>query len=133
MSQPRNTGRRGRLLLGLDLGSVSVDTVVLDPDAGWLLLADYTRTRGRPLAVAEEVLSRVFEQFPREDFRACAVTGSGASGLGALLEAEEVNEIIAATRGVGHLHPAESSRRSSMRRRTKASAEKARNHIGAAR
>ncbi len=94
----------GKLYLGLDVGSVSLDTVVLSSD-GRVLLADYTRTKGRPLAVAAQVLERVFAQFPRESFAATAVTGTGAPTLAPLLGAEVVNEIIAAARGVQQLVP----------------------------
>ena len=92
------------LILGLDVGSVSVDTVVADAD-GRILLADYTRTQGRPLLVVAEVLRRVFAQFAPENFKAAAVTGSVAPTLAPLLGASEVNEIIALTKGVGRAHP----------------------------
>jgi predicted CoA-substrate-specific enzyme activase len=92
------------LYLGLDVGSVSLDTVVIGPE-GELLLADYTRTKGRPLAVAAEVLTRVFDKFPRQSFAAAAVTGSGAPTLAPLLDGEVVNEIIAAARGVQQACP----------------------------
>ncbi|MGD8562969.1 MAG: acyl-CoA dehydratase activase [Desulfarculaceae bacterium] len=92
------------LFLGLDVGSVSLDSVVLDGE-GKLLWADYTRTMGRPLAVSLEVLQRILQKFPRQDFRACAVTGSGAGTLAPLLNAQPVNEIICLTKGVGASHP----------------------------
>ncbi len=92
------------LYLGLDVGSVSLDTVVLGP-GGELLWADYTRTKGRPLAVAAEVLAELFRRWPRESFAVCAVTGAGAPTLAPLLDGVVINEIIAATRGVGELHP----------------------------
>ncbi|MFH2125727.1 MAG: BadF/BadG/BcrA/BcrD ATPase family protein, partial [Pseudomonadota bacterium] len=95
---------KGKLYLGLDVGSVSLDTVVLDHD-GQILLADYTRTKGRPLAVASQVLGEVLERFGRESFAAVAVTGSGAPTLAPLLGGEVVNEIIAAARGVQRLCP----------------------------
>ncbi|MCF8096385.1 MAG: acyl-CoA dehydratase activase [Desulfarculaceae bacterium] len=95
---------KSKLYLGLDVGSVSLDTVVLDSE-GQILLAQYTRTKGRPLAVATQVLTEVLERFGRESFAAVAVTGSGAPTLAPLLGGEVVNEIIAAARGVQRLCP----------------------------
>ena len=103
MNTPAKDEQAG-LYLGLDVGSVSLDSVVLDRD-GQVLMADYTRTKGRPLAVAAEVLARIFERFPRESFAAAAVTGSGAPTLAPLLGAQLVNEIIAAARGVQQAVP----------------------------
>ncbi|KMY66765.1 CoA activase [Desulfocarbo indianensis] len=95
---------KGELYLGLDVGSVSVDSVVLGP-RGEILWADYTRTKGRPLAVTAQVLENIFSRFPRDTFAGCAVTGTVAPALAGLLGGLVVNEIIAQTRGVGHLHP----------------------------
>ncbi|MEW5911005.1 MAG: acyl-CoA dehydratase activase [Thermodesulfobacteriota bacterium] len=92
------------LVLGIDVGSVSLDTVVLDGQ-GKVLQARYTRTKGRPLDVAAQVLEEIFAQYPREGFAAAAITGSGAPTLAPLLGAEVVNEIIAAARGVAASHP----------------------------
>ncbi|MCB2186913.1 MAG: CoA activase, partial [Deltaproteobacteria bacterium] len=94
----------GDLFLGLDLGSVSVDTVVVD-QAGEILRAEYTRTRGRPLEATHQALERVLAVYPAGRFRALAVTGTGAPHLGRLLGAREINEIIAAARGVAALAP----------------------------
>ena len=93
-----------RLYLGLDMGSVSLDTVVID-DQGNVVLADYRRIKGRPLATALTVLTELFKEYPRENFSACAVTGSGAATLGPLLNATPINEIIALTRSVSATHP----------------------------
>ena len=97
-------GSKDKLYLGLDVGSVSVDSVVLGPQ-GEILWAEYTRTKGRPLTVTAQVLERIFQKYPREDFAACALTGTGATTLAPLLGGLVVNEIIAQARGVGQLHP----------------------------
>ena len=105
MSGQDQPGRPGAgRYLGLDIGSVSVDSVVLD-ERGEILWAEYTRTKGRPLAVTAEVLRRIFQRFPRQEFIAAAVTGAGAPTVAPLLNALEVNEIIAQSRGVGSQHP----------------------------
>jgi predicted CoA-substrate-specific enzyme activase len=96
-------GRPG-LILGLDLGSVSLDSVVLE-QAGKVLFSSYTRTKGRPLDTALKVLDRIYRDYPIEGFRLAAITGTGAPGLAPHLNALEVNEIIALARGVAKDHP----------------------------
>ena len=92
------------LYLGLDIGSVSVNSAVATAD-GRLLEAGYTRTQGRPLPTALAVLEDLFTRWPREGFAASAVTGAGGGTLAGLLGAHQVNEIIALARGVGALYP----------------------------
>ena len=103
---PKDSGAapaRG-LYLGLDVGSVSVDSVVLDA-TGKLLRADYTRSKGRPLVTVAKVLRQIFEEYPQEDFATLALTGAGAAALAQVLGGVVVNEIIALARGVGSRHP----------------------------
>jgi predicted CoA-substrate-specific enzyme activase len=92
------------LVLGLDLGSVSLDSVVLD-QSGRMLWSGYTRTQGRPLKTALSVLRDIFNQYPRDHFALCALTGSGAASLASHLNALVINEILALTRGVAAVHP----------------------------
>ncbi len=99
-----DTGRKRGLWLGLDVGSVSLDSVVIDAQ-GRILWAEYQRHQGRPLRAALETLERIFKRFDRRDFSACALTGAGAPTLAPLVGGREINEIIALTRGVQQLHP----------------------------
>lgn len=101
---PSSDKAQAGLYLGLDVGSVSVDSVVLDAQ-GKELWVDYTRSKGRPLPTVAQVLGRVFAQFPREGFAALALTGAGAPALAALIGGVVINEIIALTRGVASRHP----------------------------
>ena len=93
-----------KLILGLDVGSVSIDSMVLDNDGG-ILHAGYTRTKGRPLNVALQVLEEIFARYPREDFLGLALTGTGASRLAPLVDGAVVNEIVALARGVSVKSP----------------------------
>jgi predicted CoA-substrate-specific enzyme activase len=104
MAEGEASETKDRLYLGLDVGSVSVDSIVLGP-GGEILWAEYNRTKGRPMAVAAQVLERIFAQYPKPGFAGCALTGSGAAMLAPLLGGLVVNEIIAQTRGVGQIHP----------------------------
>lgn len=63
--------------VGIDLGSVSTDFVVLDP-SGELLSAVYLPTRGQPVEVLREGLVALKERFVGGlEVRGCGVTGSG--------------------------------------------------------
>ncbi len=82
------------LLLGLDLGSVSLDAVVIESESGKILYSTYRRTNGRAKQKSEEILRELLEKFP-EGFDHALVTGSGKEIVKSLAGIETVNEIIA--------------------------------------
>ncbi|MBI5486171.1 MAG: hypothetical protein HY905_02440 [Deltaproteobacteria bacterium] len=86
--------------LGIDLGSVSTDFVLLGPD-GTLLHGIYLATRGRPIEVLGEGLGMLRERFgARLRVLGLGTTGSGRHLAGRLLGADLVqNEITAQLRG----------------------------------
>ncbi|MBU0513350.1 MAG: CoA activase [Proteobacteria bacterium] len=88
--------------LGIDVGSVSINTVLID-QGGRVVFEDYTRTQGRPLAAVADVLDRL----PIEADRiiGVAVTGVGGQRVAELLGGKFVNEVIALTRGAAHVYP----------------------------
>jgi predicted CoA-substrate-specific enzyme activase len=103
----RQAGRgehAGKLVLGLDLGSVSLNSVVLSRE-GKILEERYTRTRGLPMETALSVLKDVFARYPADSFEAVGLTGSGGKRLAELLGGEFVNEIISQTKAMEQLHP----------------------------
>jgi predicted CoA-substrate-specific enzyme activase len=84
---------RPPLILGLDVGSVSVKGVIVD-STGRIVKQDYRLSRSRPLETADEVIRCLTEAALVPDV--VAVTGSGRQLIGRLLRAELiVNEIIA--------------------------------------
>ena len=89
------------LVMGLDVGSVSVKGAIIDR-AGRILREHYRLSRSRPL----EALEKVIQVLTRGDLvpSAIAVTGSGRYLAGRLLDADLiVNEITAqATAAVSH-------------------------------
>ena len=89
--------------IGLDIGSVSVNTVVLS-DTREILWEDYSRTRGRPLEIATLVLTCLLEEFPRDRVASCSLAGTGAVQLAEVMDGTFVNEIIAQTKAVEHFH-----------------------------
>ncbi|MCD6416587.1 MAG: CoA activase [Planctomycetes bacterium] len=90
------------LYIGLDVGSISVDVVVMNED-GHVLDSRYVRVLGRPHAVALEELENALDRYQAAT-KLC-VTGSGAKTISELLEAPFVNEIIAHSKATAHFHP----------------------------
>ena len=92
------------LYLGIDIGSVSVKTAIVGPDAH--LLADsYTRVKGDPLRTLSEELGRLAERFPEERIAAAGITGSGGKSAAGALGAVFINEILAQSSFAGAFHP----------------------------
>ena len=92
------------LYLGIDVGSVSANTVIMD-DRGDLLEEHYTRIKGQPLLAVQRVLEDVLQRIPAEQFRSISFTGTGGKLLSELLGGNFVNEIIAQAKAVQYLYP----------------------------
>ncbi|MBI5583859.1 MAG: CoA activase, partial [Deltaproteobacteria bacterium] len=90
--------------LGLDIGSVSTNTVVVSP-AQQVLWEDYRRTKGQPLETTWAVLTEAFDKFPLAGLKSLALTGTAGKLLAEILGAAFVNEIIAQARAVEWAHP----------------------------
>ncbi|NLK40686.1 MAG: CoA activase [Planctomycetes bacterium] len=92
------------LSLGIDIGSISSDVIVLD-ERGHVIFKDYRRTHGRPIETIVEQIERLFEQYPAEGFERLGVTGLcgrlAAEAMGAMF----INEVRAQALGVSHLYP----------------------------
>jgi predicted CoA-substrate-specific enzyme activase len=90
--------------LGMDIGSVSVNTVLLNSQ-GEILKDDYRRTKGQPLETALDVFNEFLSEFPKETIRSIALTGTAGKIVADLLKVPFVNEIIAQARAVERFHP----------------------------
>jgi len=93
------------LHLGIDIGSVSVNLVVMNQDLE-ILHEEYRRHKGRPAEAALEAIATALQTFPDQALCGCAATGSGSALLAPLLGVLPVNEVVAQARAVAHLHPA---------------------------
>ncbi|MFQ6092004.1 MAG: acyl-CoA dehydratase activase, partial [bacterium] len=93
-----------RVFIGIDVGSVSAKTVVLDEHKR-ILEDHYDRAKGQPLPTVLRALEGVLTRFSPHQVALVAVTGSGGELLAGLLGAEFVNEIVAQARAVGALYP----------------------------
>ena len=92
------------LYLGIDVGSVSANTVILD-DHRDVLEEHYTRIKGQPLLTVQTVLEEVLQRIPVEQFHSVSFTGTGGKLLSELLGGNFINEIIAQAKAVQYFYP----------------------------
>jgi predicted CoA-substrate-specific enzyme activase len=91
--------------LGIDIGSVSTNLVLLD-EAGRLLHEIYLYTAGRPIEVVDQGLREIERLFgTRIEVRGVGTTGSGRELIGELVGADALNdEITAHKTGAVYVH-----------------------------
>jgi predicted CoA-substrate-specific enzyme activase len=87
--------------IGLDIGSVSVNVVVMNK-TGIITNTRYIRHMGRPFQAGKEALEEISGKF-EVDF--VSTTGTGAKDFAALIGASFVNEIVALAKAFDHLYP----------------------------
>ena len=92
------------LNLGIDVGSVSANTIVMD-DHQEVLEEHYTRIKGQPLLTVQRVLEEILRRIPIEQFHTISFTGIGGKLLSEILGGNFVNEIIAQAKAVQYLYP----------------------------
>jgi predicted CoA-substrate-specific enzyme activase len=84
--------------LGMDIGSVSINTVVLNR-RDEVVFEDYRRTHGEPLPTALAILRELQVRFAGAIWRLAAFTGIGGKMLAEALRSPFINEVIAQARG----------------------------------
>ncbi|MGD1076884.1 MAG: acyl-CoA dehydratase activase [Candidatus Sulfotelmatobacter sp.] len=96
----------GPLVLGVDAGSTTTKTVLLDPATRAIVASHYTRTRGDPVAAVRECLNALIRQVGNRPVDLVGATGSARELVGACLGTEHVyNEISAHAAGATHFAP----------------------------
>ncbi|HUN87440.1 MAG TPA: acyl-CoA dehydratase activase [Terriglobales bacterium] len=89
-------GQKVPAYLGIDIGSVSTNLVVINEE-GQLLHEIYLRTQGRPIEVVQKGLQEIQELIAdRIDIKGVGTTGSGRELIGELIGADTVNDEITA-------------------------------------
>lgn len=92
----RENERHINTYLGIDIGSVSTNVVLLD-DHGDMIKEIYTRTEGRPIEVVSRCLQEIELEFGSQlEIRGVGTTGSGRELIGELVGADTVNNEITA-------------------------------------
>ena len=92
------------IFLGLDLGSISLNTVVIDQDEN-ILENHYDYCHGQPFLVLRKRLSDILSKYETEQFSLVAITGSGGKLATELIGGQFINEIIAQSKSVSKLYP----------------------------
>jgi predicted CoA-substrate-specific enzyme activase len=94
---------RTELFLGIDVGSVTVKTAVIDAECR-LLAESYTRIKGDPLDTLHAELGELSSRFGEKGIRAAGITGSGGKQAAGALGALFINEILAQAAFAGQFH-----------------------------
>lgn len=90
--------------VGIDIGSISVDTAVLNSDN--VIIEDkYIRHNGQPLETTIKLLNEIFENYPDHEIAGIATTGVVGKLAAEKLNAVFVNEVIAQTKATSFLLP----------------------------
>ncbi|HUU92060.1 MAG TPA: acyl-CoA dehydratase activase [Phycisphaerae bacterium] len=92
------------MYLGIDIGSVSLNLVLLD-DQMRVVKERYVRTRGKPLETALAALEELFAEVAPAEIDGVAFTGAGTAVLGELYGIKPVNEVVAQAKATAALHP----------------------------
>jgi predicted CoA-substrate-specific enzyme activase len=92
------------LYLGIDIGSVSVKTALLD-SRGTLLADSYARIKGDPARTLRDELAALAARFPEGRIAAAGITGSGGKQVADAIGAAFVNEILSQAAFAGAFHP----------------------------
>ena len=102
-SESASSGGRN-FFLGLDIGSVSLNTVLLDEN--YNVLEDYyDYVHGKPFNVLKQRLTSLLEKYPSGSISGIALTGTGGKLATELIGGVFVNEIIAQATSSGRLFP----------------------------
>jgi len=90
--------------IGLDIGSVSVNAVLVD-EKGSIIEDHYVRLHGQPLETSRDTLKDLLLRIPREKIKGIAVTGSAGKLLARVMNIDFVNEIVAQSTATAELYP----------------------------
>ena len=93
-----------QLHLGFDLGSISVNTVVMNEEQQ-IIENRYTYCEGRPFHVLKSIVTDIVEKYGAEKIGCIALTGSGGKKAAELIGGAFINEIIAQSTSAAKLYP----------------------------
>ncbi|NUM31906.1 MAG: CoA activase [Bacteroidetes bacterium] len=92
------------LYLGLDLGSISLNTVILDRENN-ILENYYDHCHGQPFLMLRKRLTDLLERYDISQFKIVGITGTGGKLASDLVGGQFINEIIAQSKSVSILYP----------------------------
>ena len=91
-------------LFGFDIGSISINTVVMDQD-GKIIEDRYDYCHGKPFEKLKEILEILEKSYTKDQFGHISLTGTGGKLAAKLLGGTYVNEIVAQSTSVSKLYP----------------------------
>lgn len=89
---------------GIDIGSISINTVVMD-SMGNIKLDHYDYCYGKPFDKLLNILNTLGESYPPDQIDQISFTGTGGKLASELLGGNYVNEIVAQSSSVSKLYP----------------------------
>ena len=92
------------LHIGIDAGSTTTKSCVIDPVSGTVLHASYRRHNARQIESVHLALEEIAARFPRTPAR-LAVCGSGGEAIAHMLGVPYVQEVVANAIAVRAMHP----------------------------
>ncbi len=95
---------KARYQFGFDIGSISINTVVLDTD-GNIVQDQYDYCHGKPFDKLKEILDNLEESYDKDQFEKICFTGTGGKLAAELVGGTYVNEIVAQSTSVSKLYP----------------------------
>src|SRR5574341_926757 len=95
---------RNDLFLGIDIGSVTIKTVLLDADAR-VLFETYARIQGDPLTSLADGLDALGQTLAAREITAAGITGSGGKQAAGIIGAAFLNEVIRQAAFASRFHP----------------------------
>ncbi len=90
--------------IGIDVGSVSVDSIILD-EHYQILESAYLRHKGKPVETASAMLHEIVSRFGEERIGRLVLTGDGGKEIARAMNVACINEIVAQTKATAFLHP----------------------------
>jgi predicted CoA-substrate-specific enzyme activase len=92
------------LVVGIDIGSISINTVILDKDKN-VRFESYTYCHGRPFDQLRMILGELVDSLGNPDSLRLAFTGSGGKLASKILGGAYINEVISQSEAVGEFYP----------------------------
>jgi activator of 2-hydroxyglutaryl-CoA dehydratase len=92
------------LHLGLDIGSISINTVLIDDERN-IVENHYNFCHGKPFHLLKTLLTDIFRRYSEESIKTIAITGTGGKLAVELIGGHFANEIIAQSASVARLYP----------------------------
>lgn len=96
--------RKSDMHLGMDIGSISVNTVILNRNRE-VIFDRYTWCHGRPFHIVLDILKELDSEYGLNSFGSLSFTGSGGKTVAELTGGRFINEVIAQSASVSEHYP----------------------------